>query len=54
MTIADQFGLQVTVGMVLIGAISIVRGILLFVTQIIGGIVAVSMPVVPPLLTVSI
>ena len=31
---------QVTVGMVLIGAINWVRGVLLFVTQIIGGIVA--------------
>lgn len=32
--------LQVTVGMVLIGAISIVRGILLFLIQIVAGIVA--------------
>ena len=31
---------QVTVGMVLIGAISIVRGVLLFVIQIVAGIVA--------------
>jgi len=30
---------QVTVGMVLIGAITIVRGVLLFVTQIVGAIV---------------
>lgn len=32
--------LQVTVGMVLIGAISLVRGILLFIIQIVAGVVA--------------
>ena len=34
---------QVTVGMVLIGAITWFRGVLLFITQIVGGIVAAYM-----------